>query len=148
MKENIPCFGIRANEVCSNILRIFKYMAQYSIANINRLYSKYSSSIYNMCSMLARWRIKFGVWEQGLDAYSLRQWFPTTVPRNTSVPQAGPKCSAKFLETLKFILKCRILGFKCSVRGFFFGLKCSAWTLPGLKCSISQKRLGTTALRR
>ena len=44
----------------------------------------------------------------------LEQWFPTTVPRNTSVPHAGPKCSAR--------------------------------TLPGLKCSTSQKRLGTTDL--
>jgi hypothetical protein len=25
----------------------------------------------------------------------LDQWFPTTVPRNTSVPWAGPKCSAE-----------------------------------------------------
>ena len=31
-------------------------------------------------------------------------------------------------------------------RESFFGLKCSARTLPGLKCSTSQKRLGTTAL--
>ena len=77
--------------------------------------------------------------------YIIDQGFPTTVPRNTSVPQAGPKCSVKFFETLKFIQKCRIFGFKCSVRGFL-GLKCSARTLPGLKCSTSKKRLGTTGL--
>ncbi len=29
-------------------------------------------------------------------------------------------------------------------REVFFGLKCSARTLPGIKCSISQERLGTT----
>ncbi len=33
-----------------------------------------------------------------LQFHYLRQWFPTTVPRNTSVPQAGPKCSAIFLK--------------------------------------------------
>ena len=75
----------------------------------------------------------------------LCQWFPTTVPRNTSVPQAGPKCSAKFFEILKFIQKSKFFGRKCSVRDFF-GLKCSARNFPGLKCSATQKRLGTTEL--
>ena len=77
--------------------------------------------------------------------YALIQWFPTTVPRNTSVPQAGPKCSAKFFEILKFIQKSKFFGHKCSVRDFF-GLKCSARNFPGLKCSATQKRLGTTVL--
>ncbi len=36
---------------------------------------------------------------------SLTQWFPTTVLRNTSVLQAGPKCSAKIFEISKFIQK-------------------------------------------
>jgi biotin synthase-like enzyme len=49
----------------------------------------------------------------------LTQWFPTTVPRNTSVPQAGPKCSAKFFEILKFIQNFKIFGPKCSVRVSF-----------------------------
>jgi hypothetical protein len=73
----------------------------------------------------------------------VEQWFPTTVPWNTSVPQAGPKCSATFFEILKFIQKSKFFGRKCSVRDFF-GMKCSARNFPGLKCSATQKRLGTT----
>jgi hypothetical protein len=115
----------------------------YNIAFIQNIFLSFSflKKKSNQLGYLFR-RWQFTCESQAFNHFhGLEQWFPTTVPRNISVPQAGPKCSAKFFETLKF----RIYGFKCSVRGFF-GLKCSARTLPGLKCSTNQKRLGTTGL--
>jgi hypothetical protein len=56
----------------------------------------------------------------------LHQWFPTTVPQNTSVLPAGSKCSAAILEILKlklYLWLTRVFFYlKCSARPFLFDL--------------------------
>jgi hypothetical protein len=75
------------------------------------------------------------------------QWFPTTVPRNTSVPQAVAKCSAEETNLTYFTVLFELFGLKCSMRGFSMPevFRDNFW---GQKCSAIGKRLGTTGIDR
>jgi hypothetical protein len=48
--------------------------------------------------------------EDTFQTVTLEQWFPTTVPRNTSVPQAVPKCSAEKTNLTYFTVLFELFG--------------------------------------